>query len=42
LLAVKRDSGESLVPFVSAIVTSVSLEDGTLEIEPPEGLLDLG
>jgi 16S rRNA processing protein RimM len=42
LLAVKRDSGELLVPFVSAIVTSVSLEDGTLEVEPPEGLLDLG
>jgi 16S rRNA processing protein RimM len=34
--------GEVLVPFVSAIVTSVSLDDGTLEIDPPEGLLDLG
>lgn len=42
LLAVKRDSGELLVPFVSAIVTSVSLNEGTLEIEPPDGLLDLG
>jgi 16S rRNA processing protein RimM len=42
LLAVKRDSGELLVPFVSAIVTSVSLDDGALEIDPPEGLLDLG
>jgi 16S rRNA processing protein RimM len=42
LLAVKRDSGELLVPFVSAIVTSVSLDDGTLEIDPPEGLLELG
>ena len=41
LLAVKRDSGEVLVPFVSAIVTSVSLDEGTLEIEPPDGLLDL-
>jgi 16S rRNA processing protein RimM len=30
-----------LVPFVGAIVTSVSLEDGTVEIEPPDGLLDL-
>jgi 16S rRNA processing protein RimM len=42
LLSVKRDSAELLVPFVSAIVTSVSLGDGTLEIDPPEGLLDLG
>lgn len=42
LLAVKRDSGELLVPFVSAIVTSVSLDDGVVEIDPPEGLLDLG
>jgi 16S rRNA processing protein RimM len=41
LLSVKRDSGELLVPFVSAIVTAVSLDEGTLEIEPPDGLLDL-
>ncbi|WP_156689923.1 ribosome maturation factor RimM [Mycobacterium sp. Marseille-P9652] len=41
LLAVRRDSGEALVPFVGAIVTSVSLEDGTVEIDPPDGLLDL-
>ena len=31
-----------LVPFVSAIVTSVSLENRTVEIDPPEGLLELG
>jgi 16S rRNA processing protein RimM len=54
LLAVRRrDSGETgevmgevLVPFVSAIVTSVSLDEGLdkgfVEIDPPEGLLDLG
>ncbi len=51
LLAVRRPSGpgeqggqgaEVLVPFVGAIVTSVSLDDGTVEIDPPEGLLDLG
>jgi 16S rRNA processing protein RimM len=44
LLAVKRsdDRGEVLVPFVSAIVTSVSLDDRIVEIDPPEGLLDLG
>ncbi|OBI55036.1 ribosome maturation factor RimM [Mycobacterium sp. E787] len=41
LLAVQRDSGEALVPFVAAIVTSVSLDDGVIEIDPPEGLLDL-
>ena len=52
LLAVRRpvtDGGdekhEVLVPFVSAIVTSVSLDDrsgkGIVEIDPPEGLLDL-
>jgi 16S rRNA processing protein RimM len=42
LLAVKRDEGdELLVPFVGAIVTTVSLEDGVVEIDPPEGLLEL-
>ena len=42
LLAVDRDqASELLVPFVSAIVTSVSLEDRVVEIDPPEGLLEL-
>jgi 16S rRNA processing protein RimM len=42
LLAVKRDQApELLVPFVSAIVTSVSLDDGVVDIDPPDGLLDL-
>lgn len=42
LLAVRPpDGGEVLVPFVGAIVTSVSLSDGVIEIDPPEGLLDL-
>ncbi|OBG22073.1 ribosome maturation factor RimM [Mycobacterium sp. 852002-51057_SCH5723018] len=41
LLAVRSDSGEVLVPFVSAIVTSVSLDDRLVEIDPPDGLLDL-
>ncbi|MBB3604786.1 16S rRNA processing protein RimM [Mycolicibacterium sp. BK556] len=42
LLAVRNaDGAEVLVPFVAAIVTSVSLADGVVEIEPPEGLLDL-
>jgi 16S rRNA processing protein RimM len=43
LLAVRRSDGaEVLVPFVGAIVTSVSLEDRAVEIDPPDGLLDLG
>jgi 16S rRNA processing protein RimM len=44
LLAVNRDdeAGELLVPFVSAIVISVSLDSRTVEIDPPEGLLELG
>jgi 16S rRNA processing protein RimM len=42
LLAVNRgQAGELLVPFVSAIVTSVSLQDRIVEIDPPEGLLEL-
>jgi 16S rRNA processing protein RimM len=45
LLAVHRTDGdetrEVLVPFVNAIVTSVSLDDRMVEIDPPEGLLDL-
>jgi 16S rRNA processing protein RimM len=42
LLAVNRDqAGELLVPFVSAIVTSVSLDTGIVEIDPPDGLLEL-
>ena len=42
LLSVRAGEGrEVLVPFVGAIVTSVSLVDGVIEIDPPEGLLDL-
>jgi 16S rRNA processing protein RimM len=43
LLAVRAggDGAEVLVPFVSAIVTSVSLTDRIIEIDPPDGLLDL-
>jgi 16S rRNA processing protein RimM len=43
LLAVTSETGaEVLVPFVGAIVTAVSLDDQTIEIDPPEGLLELG
>ena len=42
LLSVTSETGaEVLVPFVSAFVTSVSLVDQTIEIDPPEGLLEL-
>jgi len=51
LLAVRRSrsgelgevpgDAEVLVPFVSAFVPSVSLDEGVIEIDPPEGLLDL-
>ncbi|MCW1960004.1 MAG: ribosome maturation factor RimM [Mycobacterium sp.] len=42
LLSVRTPAGrEVLVPFVSAIVTSVSRETGVVEIDPPEGLLDI-
>lgn len=42
LLAVRRtDGAELLVPFVSAIVTSVSLAEQLVCIDPPDGLLEL-
>ncbi|KUH98811.1 ribosome maturation factor RimM [Mycolicibacterium acapulense] len=41
LLAVRDDEREVLVPFVSAIVTSVSLADDVIEIDPPDGLLEI-
>ena len=42
LLSVTSEAGtEILVPFVSAIVTEVSLANQTVEIDPPEGLLEL-
>ncbi|MCF6390739.1 ribosome maturation factor RimM [Mycobacterium sp. MBM] len=42
LLSVQTPEGaEVLVPFVSAIVTEVSLADGIVQIDPPDGLLNL-
>ncbi|MET7767602.1 ribosome maturation factor RimM [Nocardia sp. NPDC005366] len=42
LLSVRaaEDGREILVPFVNAIVPTVSLADGLVVIDPPEGLLD--
>jgi len=42
LLSVKTAEGrEVLVPFVSAIVTAVSRAEGIVEIDPPDGLLNI-
>jgi 16S rRNA processing protein RimM len=42
VLVVRRDHGtEALIPFVKAIVPTVDLADGTLVVDPPEGLLEL-
>jgi len=41
LLSVRAEEREVLVPFVSAIVTSVSLADRVIEIDPPDGLLEI-
>jgi 16S rRNA processing protein RimM len=41
LLVVRRpEGGESLVPFVKALVPEVDLAGGVLVIDPPPGLLD--
>lgn len=43
LLSIRPADGrrtEILVPFVAAMVTSVSIADKTIVIDPPEGLLD--
>ncbi|MFQ6395192.1 ribosome maturation factor RimM [Nocardia sp. KC 131] len=42
LLSVRaaEDGREILIPFVNAIVPTVSLADGLVVIDPPEGLLD--
>jgi len=40
LLAVKTASGETLVPFVKAIVTAVDIEAGTVTVNPPLGLFE--
>jgi 16S rRNA processing protein RimM len=37
----RRGAKELLVPFVAEVVKSVDVEAKTVEIEPPEGLLDL-
>ncbi|WP_238997442.1 PRC-barrel domain-containing protein, partial [Mycolicibacterium sp. CBMA 361] len=42
LLSIRAESGaEVLVPFVTSMVPTVSLADGLVEIDPPDGLLEL-
>jgi 16S rRNA processing protein RimM len=42
LLVVRRpDGGETLVPFVRDIVTTVDIAAGRVVVDPPEGLLEL-
>lgn len=40
LLAIDRSEGETLVPFVQAIVPTVDVANGRVVLDPPEGLLD--
>ena len=40
LRPVDDERAELLIPFVTDIVPTVSLADGVIEIDPPEGLLD--
>jgi 16S rRNA processing protein RimM len=40
LLAVRSDGREILIPFVTAIVPTVSVSDGYVVVDPPEGLLE--
>lgn len=40
-LIIEKDAERYLVPFVSDLVRRVSIEEGIIEIDPPEGLLDL-
>ncbi len=40
-LVLDVDGTERLVPFVAAIVPTVDVAGGFVEIDPPEGLFDL-
>jgi 16S rRNA processing protein RimM len=40
-LIVERDGEKHLIPFAEGVVRRVSIEEGTIEIDPPDGLLDL-
>lgn len=41
LLEVRTERGSVMVPYRKEIVVEVDVEDGTLVIDPPDGLLEL-
>jgi 16S rRNA processing protein RimM len=41
-LVVKGNGREYLIPAVDSICTEISIEDKRIQIDPPEGLMDLG
>ena len=41
LVVRRREGGDVLIPFVSAIVPTVDVAGGFLVVDPPEGLLEL-
>lgn len=41
LLAVSSQKGEILIPFAKSICYSIDIKEKRIEIDPPEGLLDL-
>ncbi len=41
LLEVEGEAGKHLIPFTEDFLVALSLDEGTLVIDPPEGLLDL-
>ena len=41
LVVARPGGGEVLIPFVAAIVPTVDVAGGFLEVDPPEGLLEL-
>jgi len=41
ILEVRGPGGTVLVPFTQSIVRNVDVDEGIIEIDPPEGLLDL-
>jgi 16S rRNA processing protein RimM len=40
LLVVETERGERMIPMVKEIVTKVDVDGGSIEVSPPEGLLE--
>ena len=41
-LVVERETGRFLVPLVAEVVRRIDLGEGIVEIDPPEGLMEIG